>query len=142
MKKIFITGFITSLTFQVMAASPFELSVEELLKQYNYNKDVRIASDALVRCASLINMVNMIKAAPKNITLDPNEIFVGAIALRTDTAKKQSPAQTIEKFRDYSKQYQRWFKEAGDESENPFSSPELKREFEICDEAAREFLGK
>lgn len=142
MKKILITGVVASLTFQAMADSPFERSVEELLKQYNYNKDISIASDALIRCASLINMANMITSAPDGITLDPNEIFVGAIAIGADTSEKQSPTQTIETFREYSKQYQRWFKDAGEENKNPFSSPELKQEFEICDEAAREFLGK
>ena len=112
MKKILITGVVASLTFQAMADSPFERSVEELLKQYNYNKDISIASDALIRCASLINMANMITSAPDGITLDPNEIFVGAIAIGADTSEKQSPTQTIETFREYSKQYQRWFKDA------------------------------
>lgn len=141
MKKRLITGVIASLTFQVMADSPFERSVEELLKQYNYNRDVRIASDALVRCASLINMTNLIVVPPENIQIDANEVFVRAIAIRKDGSNNQSPGETIEKFREYSKQYQAWLKSAARNEGNPFSSPGLKAEFEICDEAAREFLG-
>ena len=95
-----------------------------------------------MRCAALINMTNMVSQVPEQLQIDPNELFVSSIAMRTSNPSREEASNTIAEFKEFSKQYQTWFKTASEEYGNPFDSQELKAEFEICDEAAREFLGK
>lgn len=142
MKKILLVLAALTMQCHAVADSPYEESVKDLLQDYNYSKDKAVASVVLVRCAALINMTNMVSQVPEQLQIDPNELFVSSIAMRTSNPSREEASSTIAEFKEFSKQYQTWFKTASEEYGNPFDSQELKAEFEICDEAAREFLGK
>lgn len=139
MKKIAFALLTLSLSQAAIASAGFDESVESMLGRYNTTKDVSIVSNVLVRCASLITITNSIKAAPNDIKIDPNELFISSLRLRSESPNKDEVNAVLEEFRQYSKQYQAWMKSLGEKGQS-FTSSELKKEFEICDESAREFL--
>lgn len=141
MKKLISTGFLIAISLPAFGSSPFNQSVEQMLSEYNNTKDVKIVGTVLIRCASLLTITNSIKGAPKAIEIDPNALFVSSLKLRNEKPDGDDVSQTIEEFREYSKQYQAWFKDASEDN-NPFESGNLKKEFQICDEAARQFLNQ
>lgn len=139
MKKIACTLLTLVLSQAAIGSDSFDESVESMLGRYNNTKDVNIVSDVLVRCASLITITNSIKAAPNKIQIDPNELFISSLRIRSESPSKEEVSTILEEFRQYSKQYQNRMKTLGETGQS-FTSSELKKEFEICDESAREFL--
>ncbi len=140
MKKLLSVGVLLSLSLPAIgSSSPFEQSVEQMLSEFNQTKNVKIVGTVLIRCASLLTITNAIKDAPEAIQIDPNKLFVSSLKLREENPDGDDVSQTLEEFREYSKQYQTWFKNTSEDS-SPFESNDLKKEFQICDESARQFL--
>lgn len=140
MKKILATVFSLALSAPSFSAGQFDQSIEEMLERYNYTKDITIVSVVLVRCAALLNITNSIQETPETVKVDPHKLFTSAIQMRSKNPGQADVSTVIEEFRTNSKEYQDWFKTASEAAGNPFDSPALKKEFQICDESAREFL--
>jgi hypothetical protein len=139
MKRLISVGLLLSMSLPAVGSSPFEKSVEQMLSEFNQTKDVKLVGNVLIRCASLLTITNAIKGAPEAIQIDPNKLFVSSLKLREENPDSDDVSRTLEEFREYSKQYQTWFKNTSEDS-NPFETKELKKEFQICDESARQFL--
>ena len=102
MKKILLVLAALTMQCHAVADSPYEESVKDLLQDYNYSKDKAVASVVLVRCAALINMTNMVSQVPEQLQIDPNELFVSSIAMRTSNPSREEASSTIAEFKEFS----------------------------------------
>lgn len=131
-------------------------SVKSLLERSKQPNNLHSASVALVRCAAMLDLSQII--AGKNVNnstkVDPTTLLKGAvnIRLKLNNVSGSSPEALnsqsrhtkaiMTELKSYFSQYQQWFKAARNESQNSdyFDDPILKEEFVICHEVYDSFM--
>lgn len=130
-------------------------SVEALLEQGKDPTKLKSASTALVRCAALIDLSQIIVSDidPK-VLKDPTNLLHGAVNIRLNVdnlsgedpesmaAKKKYVSSTVNEMKVYFGEYQKWFSQAQKKSTNDdfFDDPSLKKEFVLCNEVYEAYM--
>ena len=149
-----------SLLLGLIAISPIALSQEmpsvaNLLEQGKDPTKLKSASTALVRCAALIDLTQLINSdIDEKVKKDPANLLYGAVNIRLNVdnlsgknqeamnARERYVKSTVNEVKVYFGEYQKWFTKAQKESpqNDYFDDPSLKAEFILCNEVYEAYM--
>ena len=145
----------------LISVSPFAVSnnmtsVAELLERSKNPNNLRDASTALVRCAALIDLSQILASSNIESTVykDPTNLLQGAVNIRLNVdnlsgdspkaveARTQYIKSTVNEVKVYFGEYQKWFSKAtkASDSGDYFDDQVLRGEFILCNEVYDAFI--
>jgi hypothetical protein len=152
-RLLFIIGLIS---FSPFASSNNMTSVAELLVRGKDPNNLRDASTALVRCAALIDLSQVLASSNIESTVykDPTNLLQGAVNIRLNIdnlsegapqaveVRKEYIKSTVNEVKVYFGEYQKWFSKATKASDNGdyFDDQLLCGEFILCNEVYDAFI--